>query len=103
MDDLSPLTEAAPSNRLALDVLRYAWLSSMHGGNFTKEDAQRLNEALKGLVASFSGTDATTLLEFLGNLFYEADALVSINSEPCKSPFLLTVLHSRYRKPRLLG
>lgn len=77
IEDLSPLTEAAPSNRLALDVLRYSWLSSMHGGAFDQVDAERMNKAISGLIVSFSDTDAVTLLDFLGDLLREADRAVS--------------------------
>lgn len=77
MDDLSPLTEIAPSQPLALDVLYYAWLNAM-GGSLPKETlSERVDGTLKILIPSFSGTDAVTLLEFIGNFLRRADKAVS--------------------------
>ena len=77
MDDLSPLTEMAPAQPLALQALYYAWLNAM-GGSLSKETlAERISATLKILVPSFSGTDAVTLLDFMGNFWRQADKAVS--------------------------
>ncbi|KAF4123237.1 Pyruvate/2-oxoglutarate dehydrogenase complex, dihydrolipoamide dehydrogenase (E3) component [Geosmithia morbida] len=73
VDDISPLTEIAPSNPLALDVLRYAWLHAMGGSLPKRTLSESISKTLKILVPSFTGTDAVTLLDFLGDLLRQAD------------------------------
>jgi hypothetical protein len=67
----------ASSNSLALDVLYYAWLNAMEGSISRETLATTVDKTLKILVPSFSGTDAVTLLEFLGNFLRQADKAVS--------------------------
>ena len=68
LEDLSPLTEVAPSNPQALEVLSYAWLNSLAGAEIPSDLRQKMDKTVDSLVASFKGTDAVTLLEFLANL-----------------------------------
>ncbi|KAF4591585.1 DUF1941 family protein [Ophiocordyceps camponoti-floridani] len=71
--DLSPLTENAPSHPLALDVLKFAWLNSMADAENRRRLSQKINVTLQGLCSSFTGTDGVTLLEFLGDFLRQAD------------------------------
>lgn len=87
VEDLSPLTEIAPSNPLALNVLRLSWLNTMAGENVTLT-SNKVAETLKILIPSFSGTDAVTLLDFLGDFLRQADSKLI----PATAPWLPTVV-----------
>ncbi|KAL3953526.1 hypothetical protein PCL_04289 [Purpureocillium lilacinum] len=76
IEDLTPLTEAAPAHPDAMDVLRFAWLNSMTTFENKRDLSTRIDEALQSLVSSFTGTDAVTLLEFLGAFLRQADATI---------------------------
>jgi hypothetical protein len=91
VEDLSPLTEIAPANPKALDILRFAFLNIM--GRRADEDVdfaairQRVDETVQSLTASFKGTDASTFLGFLGSLLRQTDSRVSKETEAgiCRS------------------
>jgi hypothetical protein len=68
VEDLSPLTEIAPSQPLALDVLLYAWLNAMTATPDKNSLRIKIGATISSLVASFKGTDAVTLLSFLASL-----------------------------------
>lgn len=76
LDDLSPLTEAAPSNPLALDILGHAWLNVLGVLEGWGSISIHLNKNIQNLASSFKGTDAVTLLEFLGNFLRQANPKV---------------------------
>ncbi|KAK0623118.1 Neurochondrin-domain-containing protein [Immersiella caudata] len=65
--DLTPLTEIASSQPLALEVLLHAWLNS---APVTEKVvlSSTIDKTVGNLVASFKGTDAVTLLDFLSKL-----------------------------------
>ncbi|KAK1751565.1 e9b59b6a-f39c-4d2a-9b94-75afe2ab05bc [Echria macrotheca] len=67
VQDLTPLTENAPSQPLTLDVLLHAWLNAMPAAN---KDHLRsiIDQTIGNLVSSFKGTDGVTLLAFLADL-----------------------------------
>ncbi|KAH7313345.1 Neurochondrin-domain-containing protein [Stachybotrys elegans] len=75
IEDLSPLTEIAPSHPLVLDILCHAWLNAM-----VSQDksilATRIDNTIQSLVSSFTGTDAVTLLEFIGKFLRQADVAI---------------------------
>lgn len=77
VDDLSPLTEIAPSHPLVLDIFSLAWLQSMtaeiNDGNAL---AAKIERTIESLVASFKGTDAVTLLACLADLLRKLDPKV---------------------------
>ncbi|KAJ6444680.1 ATPases NBP35 [Purpureocillium lavendulum] len=81
VEDLSPLTETAPAHPEAMDVLRFAWLNSMTVVDDKRALSAKINEAIQSLVSSFTGTDAVTLLEFLGAFLRQADATI-LPSDP---------------------
>lgn len=76
VDDLSPLTEIAPSHAIVLDILCYAWLNSMTVVEDKLALASLVDETIQTLVSSFTSTDAVTLLEFLGTFLRQADSAV---------------------------
>ncbi|KAH6604275.1 hypothetical protein Trco_007721 [Trichoderma cornu-damae] len=81
MDDLSSMTEVAPSHAVVLDILRHAWLNAMVVVDDTPYLADRIDRNMQSLVSSFRGTDAVTFLEFLGLLLRQASSEV-IPSDP---------------------
>ncbi|SPQ25989.1 e9b59b6a-f39c-4d2a-9b94-75afe2ab05bc [Thermothielavioides terrestris] len=68
IDDISPLTEVASSQPLVLDTLLYAWLNATAAGADKTKLRSKMDATIGSLVSSFKGTDAVTLLAFLGSL-----------------------------------
>ncbi|KAH6850373.1 Neurochondrin-domain-containing protein [Chaetomium sp. MPI-CAGE-AT-0009] len=87
LEDLSPLTEIAPSQPLALDVLLYAWLNAMTATPDRDSFRSKIGATINSLVASFKGTDAVTLLSFLGSLLPRLEPEV-VPSDPKWLPSL---------------
>lgn len=77
IDDLSSITEIAPSHAVVTDILLHAWLNAMVVADDTSYVADGIDRNVQSLVASFRGTDAVTLLEFLGRLLRQASSEVS--------------------------
>ncbi|PHH74635.1 hypothetical protein CDD82_4841 [Ophiocordyceps australis] len=74
IDDVSPLTELAPSHALVFTIVSFAWLNVMASQQNMAPLASKLDSTLQGLVSSFMGTDAVTLLGFLASFLRQADA-----------------------------
>ncbi|KAL7798037.1 Neurochondrin domain-containing protein [Trichoderma ceciliae] len=72
IEDLSSITEIAPSHARAMDILRHAWLNTMVVVDDASYLADRIDRSVQALVSSFRGTDAVTFLEFLGLLLRQA-------------------------------
>lgn len=68
VDDVSSLVEIAPSQPLALDILLYAYAQSAAFTEDRTSMQSKVDNIIQGLVASFKGTDAVTLLAFLAEL-----------------------------------
>lgn len=87
VDDLSSLAEIAPSHAIVLDIFCYAWLNGMTVVQDKLALATRVDGTIQTLVSSFTGTDAVTLLEFLGTFLRQADPAVSsiVFVVPCSS------------------
>lgn len=69
VEDVTPLTEMAPSQPLVLDILLHAWLTYMTQPDSDKSKLRSIIDRTVGnLTASFKNTDAVTLLDFLSNL-----------------------------------
>jgi hypothetical protein len=77
VQDLSPLTEIASSQPLALDTLLYAWLSAATVVTDKSSLRSKIDSTISSLVASFKGTDGVTLLSFLASLLPRLDPEVS--------------------------
>ncbi|KAK4248370.1 Neurochondrin-domain-containing protein [Corynascus novoguineensis] len=73
VEDLSPLTEIASSQPLALDTLLYAWLNAAAEATDKNRLRSKIDSTIGSLVASFKGTDAVTLLSFLASLLPKLD------------------------------
>lgn len=66
-DDLSPLIEIAPQQPLALDILHYTWSNASTNPLESRNIIRQADEVVPKLLLSFKGTDAVTLLNFMGN------------------------------------
>lgn len=77
IEDLSPLTEIAPSQPLALDTLLHGWLNAMTRVENKSSYRLDIGRTIGNLVSSFKGTDAVTLLAFLANLLPRLEPEVS--------------------------
>ena len=80
LDDVTPLTEIAPSYPKAMDVLRFAWLNIMESVEQRTALKAQVDTAVQNLASAFRSTDATTFLEFLGSFFRQAAPDVSETS-----------------------
>ncbi|KAL6903045.1 Neurochondrin domain-containing protein [Trichoderma evansii] len=89
IDDLSSITEIAPSHAIAMDILLHAWLNAMVVVDDTSYLADHIDRNVQSLVASFRGTDAVTFLEFLGQLLRQA----SLEVIPSKPKWLSAVIN----------
>jgi len=76
IQDLSPLTEIAPSQPLAMDTLLHAWLTAATASTDGSSLASKIDSTIGSLVSSFKGTDAVTLLSFLASLLPRLDSEV---------------------------
>lgn len=73
LQDMSSLVENAPSQPLALEVLSYAFLNSAAAAEDRKTLSSRIEQMVSSLIASYTGTDAVTLLEFLADFLRRLD------------------------------
>lgn len=92
LEDISPLTEVAPSHPEALQILSFAWL---HAQNATQDHAAlrgKIDNTIQQLVSSFKGTDGVTLLEFLGSFLHHADP------EVCPSAQIQECIHLHHHR-----
>ncbi|POR37149.1 Uncharacterized protein TPAR_02679 [Tolypocladium paradoxum] len=76
VEDLSTLTETAPTHAIVLDILRFSWLNAMTVVEDNRALSLRIDDTIQSLVSSFTGTDAVTLLEFLGSFLRQADSAI---------------------------
>ena len=83
-DDWAPLIEVAPEQPHALNILVWAW---ERGTTIVDDVASRasmrdkIDRSIQSLVASFAGTDGTSLLDFLAHLSnFDAEVRSSILS-----------------------
>ena len=81
VDDLSPLTELAPSQPLSLDILSLAWLNSTSSAQDTEDFSLKIDKTIQALVSSFKGTDAVTLLAFLSHTLRNLEIEVSPSAQ----------------------
>ncbi|KAK6209433.1 hypothetical protein LQW54_006286 [Pestalotiopsis sp. IQ-011] len=63
VQDWSPLVEIAPKQPLVLSILAWTWTNGNRSN--TKATPERIDECISSLCASYTGTDAVTLLDFL--------------------------------------
>lgn len=81
LEDPSPLTEIAPAHPLVLEVFSSVWLQSMTAASEDRHNlSSRIDKTIGRLVSSFKGTDAVTLLAFLGDVLRKLDPEVRL---PC--------------------
>ncbi|KAI3391573.1 hypothetical protein diail_7065 [Diaporthe ilicicola] len=73
IEDVSALVEIAPSQPLALDIFLYAYSQSATLVEDATSVKSKIDKTIQGLIASFKGTDAVTLLAFLAELLRRLD------------------------------
>ncbi|KAG6037560.1 hypothetical protein E4U41_004913 [Claviceps citrina] len=74
--DVSSLAELAPTHATVLDILSFAWLNGMAAVVEKHLLISQVADTMQSLVASFTGTDGVTLLEFVGNFLRRADPAI---------------------------
>lgn len=77
VEDVSSLSEIAPTHAIVLDIFCFAWLNGMTIVLEKHILIRQIADTTQALVSSFSGTDGVTLLEFLGTFLRQADPSVS--------------------------
>jgi len=77
IEDLTPMTEMAPSQPLVLDIFLHAWLNVFSRPSDKTNLRETIDKTIGNLVASFKGTDAVTLLDFLAKLLPRLESEVS--------------------------
>lgn len=75
--DVSSLAEIAPTHATVLEIFSFAWLNGMAFIVDKHVLISQVADTMQSLVASFTGTDGVTLLEFLGNFLRQVDPAVS--------------------------
>ncbi|CAN8097196.1 unnamed protein product [Discula destructiva] len=73
VDDLSSLIEIAPAQPLALDVFAHAYAHAAMSSEIESSLQLKVDQTIKALAASFKGTDALTLLDFVDQLLRRLD------------------------------
>lgn len=102
IEDASALIEIAPSQPLVLDVFLYTYSQLAVLPEHRSILRTRINSTLQGLVASFKGTDAVTLLNFLDSLLRRVDPEVRLGSSPNVDIITLTGSQTFPRVPAWL-
>lgn len=84
VEDSSSLMEIAPKQPLVLSIFAFAWVN----GNFKDADVtkKKINNVMSALVASYKGTDAVTLLDFISKVLSRLDEGVSCIASPQLCP-----------------
>ncbi|KAH6654752.1 DUF1941 family protein [Truncatella angustata] len=90
--DWSSLTEISPKQPMALTVLAWAWTNGSAPGDASAL-ATRIDQAIAALCASYKGTDAVTLLDFLGKLLSRIDPNFLLKQPTWLEP-IVTFIHS---------
>jgi hypothetical protein len=67
IEDLSPLTEIAPQQSLALDIFRLAWSRTATEPPEVPKVKDSINKTMPMLINSFNRTDAVTFVAFIGD------------------------------------
>lgn len=67
IEDVSPLTEIAPQQSMALDVFRLAWSRTAADPLEVPKVKDCINKTLPMLISSFNRTDAVTFVAFIGD------------------------------------
>ncbi|QPH16601.1 hypothetical protein C2857_001284 [Epichloe festucae Fl1] len=74
--DVSSLAEIAPTHATVLEIFSFAWLNGMASIVEKHVLISQVADTMQSLVASFTGTDGVTLLEFLGNFLRQVDPAI---------------------------
>ncbi|KAG6007938.1 hypothetical protein E4U21_005299 [Claviceps maximensis] len=74
--DVSSLAEIAPTHAAVLDILLFAWLNAMASVVERHVLINQVADTIKSLVASFTGTDGVTLLEFIATFLRQVNPAI---------------------------
>ena len=77
VQDLSPLIELASQDSLVLEIFNYTWLNASIIPTEVQAVRNNIDKIVPSLLVVFKGTDAVTLLSFLGDLIPKMEPEVS--------------------------
>lgn len=77
VEDLSPLTEIASQHSLALEILSFTWINAALTPSEIPLVQKRIDKVIPVLIVNFRGTDGTTFINFVADLFPRLDSGVS--------------------------
>ena len=80
IEDWSPLTEIAPQDSLVLDIITFSWTNASTVSTEVLAVRNSIDKIIPLLLVVFKGTDAVTLVSFIGNLFPKLPPEVSLSS-----------------------
>ncbi|KAG5926896.1 hypothetical protein E4U53_002962 [Claviceps sorghi] len=86
--NVSSLAEIAPTHAAVLDILLFAWLNAMAAVVERHVLVNQVTDTMQSLVASFTGTDGVTLLEFMASFLRQANPSI----HPHEPQWLRTVV-----------
>ncbi len=76
LEDVSPLIEIASEYCMVLEVFSFAWINLSAEPERQDLVRENMDKILPKLILTFKGTDAVTLIEFLGSLLQRLDSTV---------------------------
>ncbi|KAI1000461.1 hypothetical protein K3495_g7736 [Podosphaera aphanis] len=103
IEDLSPLTELATQEPMALDILQYAWLNAAATSNGADLVRTSIDKLIPNLTKSFQGTDAVTLLNSIANLLPNLDPAILPQKPPWLKPLIHMIQNLVIKKSTLAG
>jgi hypothetical protein len=68
IEDLSPLTEIATQDPLVLDIMAFTWTNASTASIEVLAVRNSIDKIISALLVVFKGTDAVTLINFIGSL-----------------------------------
>ncbi len=76
LKDVSPLIEIASEYSMVLEVVGFAWINLSVEPERQDVVRESMNKILPKLILTFKGTDAVTLIEFVGSLLQRLNSTV---------------------------
>jgi hypothetical protein len=89
VQDLSPLVEIASDYPLVLQIINYTWLNASTVSAELQTIRRNIDSIIPLLVVVFKGTDAVTLINFLGRLLPKLEPEVSLQNRECVITLIL--------------
>ncbi|KAK8041975.1 hypothetical protein PG993_006498 [Apiospora rasikravindrae] len=101
--DWTSLTEIAPKQPYALAILSWSWL---HAASITKDRSglrDRIDKTISSLIASYKGTDAVTLLDFIDKALGRLDDDLIPTSPQWLGPLIELIRNLATARPTAAG